>query len=58
MSTSSHFVYLIENFLRSLSLLRIGLATDSGVYYPKRYYYSPSDLDAFALNACAYDWTF
>ena len=30
--------------------MRIGLATDSGVYEPKRYYYSPSNLDAFALN--------
>jgi hypothetical protein len=28
------------------------LAKDSAVYYPERYYYSLSNLDAFALSRC------
>jgi len=30
--------------------LRMTLAKDSAVYYPERYYYSLSNLDAFALE--------
>jgi hypothetical protein len=50
MSTSSHFAYLIEKIRNSWSLLRMTLAKDSAVYYPERYYYSLSNLDAFALE--------
>ncbi len=50
MSTSSHFAYLIEIIRNSWSLLRMALNTDSDVYYPERYYYSLSNLDASALN--------
>jgi len=52
MSTSSHFAYLIEKIRNSWSLLRMTLAKDSAVYYPERYYYSLSNLDAFALSRC------
>jgi len=50
MSISTHFAYLIEKICNSWSLLRMGLATDSGVYHAKRYYCSLRNLDAFALR--------
>ncbi|MEG3918096.1 hypothetical protein QUA07_02975 [Microcoleus sp. T3_A4] len=50
MSTSGNFTVLVATILDSCSLLKRDLTADSGGYSSKHYYYSPGNLDAFALG--------
>ncbi|MEG4179154.1 MULTISPECIES: hypothetical protein [unclassified Microcoleus] len=49
MSTSGNFTVLVATIIDSCSLLKRDLTADSGGYSSKHYYYSPGNLDAFAL---------
>ncbi|MEG4169201.1 hypothetical protein QUA11_16750 [Microcoleus sp. S13_D1] len=42
---------LVATIIDSCSLLKRDLTADSGGYSSKHYYYSPGNLDAFALGA-------
>src|SRR6476661_1295134 len=50
MSTSGNFTVLVATIIDSCSLLKRYLTADSGGYSSKHYYYSPGNLDAFALG--------
>ncbi|MEG4855975.1 hypothetical protein QUB75_00210 [Microcoleus sp. K1-B6] len=49
MSTSGNFTVLVATIIDSCSLLKRYLTADSGGYSSQHYYYSPGNLDAFAL---------
>ncbi len=44
---------LVATIIDSCSLLKRDLTADSSGYSSKHYYYSPGNLDAFALRICS-----
>jgi len=47
---------LVATIIDSCSLLKRYLTADSGGYSSKHYYYSPGNLDAFALTNGRRNW--